>query len=195
MKPPATHRVLDQRETFLLQIRVNNTYLELEQGDITDTTDDAIVNAANSDLILGAGVAGAIRQKGGPSIQEECNQIGSCPVGNAVITSAGNLPALYIIHAVGPKWGAGDEVEKLRNAALNSLKCAEEKGVTSIAFPAISTGIYGFPIQLAAETLLSAVWQYLSSDTRIKKVKFILFDIESFNIFKGQLIFLEKGKI
>jgi O-acetyl-ADP-ribose deacetylase len=185
---------LDQRETFLLQILVNNTYLQLEQGDITDSVADAIVNAANSNLILGAGVAGAIRHKGGPSIQEECDRIGSCPVGHAVITSAGKLPARFVVHAVGPKWGEGHEVEKLRNAAISSLRCAEEKGLKSIAFPAISTGIYGFPLKLAAETLLNAVWQYLSNETGIKTVKFILFDIESFNIFKDQLVFLEKEK-
>lgn len=174
---------------------VNNTYLQLEQGDITDSTADAIVNAANSDLILGAGVAGAIRLKGGPTIQEECHHIGSCPVGNAAITSAGKLSARFVIHAVGPKWGEGQEVEKLKNAAINSLKRAEEKGLKSIAFPAISTGIYGFPLKLAAETLLSAVWHYLSHETGIKTVTFILFDIDSFNIFKDQLVFLKKEEI
>ena len=195
MKLPATLRVLGQRETFLLQILVNNTCLHLEQGDITNSTADAIVNAANSDLILGAGVAGAIRRKGGPSIQEECDRIGSCPVGNAVITSAGNLQTRFVIHAVGPKWGEGHEVKKLRNAAIKSLQRAEEKELKSIAFPAISTGIFGFPLKLAAETLLTAVWQYISRESRIKTVTFILFDIESFNIFKDQLTFLEKGKI
>ena len=195
MKQPATLRVLDQRETFLLQILVNNTCLQLEQGDITDSTADAIVNAANSDLILGAGVAGAIRRKGGPSIQEECNRIGSCPVGNAVITSAGNLQARFVIHAVGPRWGEGHEVEKLKNAASNSLQRAEEKELKSIAFPAIGTGIFGFPQKLAAKTLLTAVWQYLSRKSGIKTVTFILFDIESFNVFKDQLSILEKGGI
>ena len=192
MRQPAIQRVLDQRETFLLQIPINNSSLQLEQGDITECAADAIVNAANSELILGAGVAGAIRIKGGPSIQEECNRIGFCPVGNASITSAGNLPARFIIHAVGPKWGEGQEVKKLRNATLNSLKCAEDRSLKSIAFPAISTGIYGFPLKLAAETLLGAAKQYLSRETGIKTVIFILFDIDSFNIFKDQLIFLEK---
>ena len=186
---------MGQRETFLLQILVNNTCLQLEQGDITNSTADAIVNAANSDLILGAGVAGAIRRKGGPSIQEECDRIGSCPVGNAVITSAGNLQARFVIHAVGPKWGEVHEVKKLRNAAIKSLQRAEEKELKSIAFPAISTGIFGFPLKLAAETLLTAVWQYISRESGIKTVTFILFDIESFNVFKDQLTFLAKGKI
>ena len=178
-----------------MQILVNNTCLQLEQGDITDSTADAIVNAANSDLILGAGVAGAIRRKGGPSIQEECNRIGSCPVGNAVITSAGNLQARFVIHAVGPRWGEGHEVEKLKNAASNSLQRAEEKELKSIAFPAIGTGIFGFPQKLAAKTLLTAVWQDLSRKSGIKTVTFILFDIESFNVFKDQLSILEKGEI
>ena len=195
MKLPATLRALDQRETFLLQILVNNTCLQLEQGEITDSTADAIVNAANSNLIVGAGVAGAIRRKGGTSIQEECDRIGSCPVGNAVITSAGNLQTRFVIHAVGPKWGEGQEVEKLRNAAIESLQRAEERELKSIAFPAISTGIFGFPLELAAETLLTTVWQYLSRQSGIKTVTFILFDIESFNVFKDQLSILEKGEI
>lgn len=178
-----------------MQIRVNNSLLQLQQGDITESNADAIVNAANSNLILGAGVAGAIRKKGGPSIQEECDRIGSCPVGNATITSAGNLNARFVIHAVGPKWGEGHEVEKLKNAILNSLRCAEEKELKSIAFPAISTGIFGFPLELAAETLLKTVLQYLSKKTIINTVTFILFDAESFNIFKDTLTFLEKEEI
>jgi O-acetyl-ADP-ribose deacetylase (regulator of RNase III) len=178
-----------------LQIQVNNSTLQLEQGDITESSADAIVNAANSDLILGAGVAGAIRRKAGPSIQEECDRIGACPVGDAVITSAGDLQARFVIHAVGPKWGEGHEVEKLRNAAINSLQRAEEKALKSIAFPAISTGIFGFPLELAAETLLTAVWQHLSRNSGIETVTFILFDIESLNVFKDQLTFLAKNKI
>jgi O-acetyl-ADP-ribose deacetylase (regulator of RNase III) len=178
-----------------LQIRVNNSLLQLQQGDITESNADAIVNAANSNLILGAGVAGAIRKKGGPSIQEECDRIGSCPVGNAAITRAGNLNARFVIHAVGPRWGEGHEVEKLENAILNSLRRAEEKELKSIAFPAISTGRFGFPLELAAETLLKTVLQYLSKKTIINTVTFILFDAESFNIFKDTLTFLEKEEI
>ena len=119
--------------------------LILVQGDLTELAVDAIVNAANSGLQLGGGVAGAIRTKGGPSIQEECNRIGPIRVGEAVVTGGGNLKASYVIHAVGPVYGEGDEDEKLRNATLNSLKRATEKGMKSIAFPAISTGIFGFP--------------------------------------------------
>ncbi len=178
-----------------MQIQINNSWLKLEQGDITESNTDAIVNAANSDLILGAGVAGAIRNKGGPSIQEECDRIGSCPVGNAAITSAGKLKAGFIIHAVGPRWGEGNEVEKLRNATLNSLQRAEEKGLTSITFPAISTGIFGFPVDLAAETLLQAAIQYLSGNTGIKTVIFTLFDTASFNVFNDKLAFIKKEEI
>ncbi|MZG54512.1 MAG: O-acetyl-ADP-ribose deacetylase, partial [Nitrospinae bacterium] len=105
-----------------MQITVNQSRLILEQGDITESNAQAIVNAANSDLILGAGVAGAIRKKGGPEIQKECDRIGHCPVGDAVITPAGNLKCQYVIHAVGPRWGEGEETAKLKNALLNSLK-------------------------------------------------------------------------
>ena len=178
-----------------MQIQINNACIKLEQGDITESAADAIVNAANSDLILGAGVAGAIRNKGGPSIQEECDRIGPCPVGNAAITYAGKLNARFVIHAVGPRWGEGNEIEKLRNATLNSLQRAEEKGLTSIAFPAVSTGIFGFPVELAAETLLKAAIQYLSRKTGIKTVTFTLFDGVSFNVFKDKLTFMKKEEI
>ncbi|MFX1435152.1 MAG: macro domain-containing protein, partial [Promethearchaeota archaeon] len=103
------------------EIKVKNSLLKLQQGDITELETDAIVNAANSQLIMGGGVAGAIRRKGGPKIQEECNKIGSTYVGGAVITTGGNLKAKYVIHAVGPRMGEGNEDEKLKNATLNSL--------------------------------------------------------------------------
>jgi len=109
-----------------MKVRINKSYLELVKGDITDLEVDAIVNAANSSLKLGGGVAGAIRSKGGRIIQDECDKIGYCPVGEARITSGGSLKAKYVIHAVGPVYGAGEEDEKLRNATLNSLKLAEQ---------------------------------------------------------------------
>ena len=130
----------------LMKIAINQSEIELIQGDITKSDADAIVNAANSLLIMGAGVAGAISAKGGPSIQEECNKMGGCSVGNAAVTGGGNLKAKYVIHAVGPRWGEGGEDDKLKNSTINSLKRAEELQLTSIAFPAISTGIFGFPI-------------------------------------------------
>ena len=126
-------------------MKMEGTDLILVKGDITELDVDAVVNAANEHLILGAGVAGAIRRKGGPSIQEECYRIGGTFVGGAVITTGGNLKARHVIHAVGPRMGEGEEDEKLGNAVLNSLKVAEENGLRSIAFPAISTGIFGFP--------------------------------------------------
>ena len=122
-----------------MKLEIGKTVLELVQGDITEMETEAIVNAANAQLQLGGGVAGAIRRRGGPAIQEECNKIGGTFVGGAVITTGGNLKAKYVIHAVGPMMGEGDEDNKLRNATLNSLTLADEKGIKSISFPAIST--------------------------------------------------------
>ncbi len=170
-----------------MKLQVNQSEIELVQGDITESDTDAIVNAANSQLILGAGVAGAIRSKGGPSIQEECNAIGHCPVGGAVITGGGNLKARHVVHAVGPRQGEGDEEEKLKNATLNSLKVADQNNVKSITFPAISTGIYGFPLDACARIMLTTVKEYLSGTTIIERVVFALFDDKSFKAFKDQL--------
>ena len=136
---------------------------------------------------MGAGVAGAIRTKGGPAIQEECNAIGHCPVGGAVITSGGNLKARHVIHAVGPRQGEGNEEEKLKNATLSSLKEAEENNLKSTTFPAISTGVYGFPLDACARIMLTTVKEYLSGPTKIERVVFALFDDQSFKAFKDQL--------
>ncbi|MFQ5651265.1 MAG: macro domain-containing protein [bacterium] len=170
-----------------MQIQINNKALELAEGDITDLSTDAIVNAANSALLLGGGVAGAIRFKGGPSIQQECSNIGHCPVGGAVITGAGNLPARHVIHAVGPRMGEGDEDAKLRNATLSSLTVADDNQLRSIAFPAISTGIFGFPIERCAEIMLMAAIEYLRRETRLEKVVFCLYGRSAFNVFKETL--------
>ena len=170
-----------------MQIQINNKTLELAEGDITELDTDAIVNAANSSLILGAGVAGAIRAKGGPSIQQECDEIGGCPVGGAVITIGGNLKARHVIHAVGPRKGEGDEEEKLRNATLNSLKVADVNGLKSIGFPAISTGVFGFPIERCAEIMLSATIDYLQGETGLERVVFCLYGEEAFGVFEGVL--------
>lgn len=170
-----------------MKLRVNNSEIELVQGDITESDTDAIVNAANSQLVLGAGVAGAIRTKGGPAIQKECNAIGHCPVGGAVITSGGNLKARHVIHAVGPRQGEGNEEEKLKNATLSSLKVAEENNLKSITFPAISTGVYGFPLDACARIMLTTVKEYLSGTKKIERVVFALFDDQSFKAFKDQL--------
>lgn len=171
----------------VLEVKVKNSVIELVKGDITDLEVDAIVNAANSQLKLGGGVAGAIRKKGGPKIQEECDKIGYCPVGGAVITGAGNLKAKYVIHAVGPRYGEGDEDDKLKNATLNSLKIADQYKVKTIAFPAISTGIFGFPKDRCAEIMLQTTVNYLKSETKIEKVVFCLYDDETFKIFQDKL--------
>lgn len=165
---------------------VNKTLIRLIKGDITEVDTEAIVNAANSALVLGGGVAGAIRKKGGPSIQEECNKIGGISVGEAVITTAGNLKCKYVIHAVGPRNGEGDEDRKLKDATINSLKLADEREISSIAFPAISTGIFGFPIDRCAKIMLEATINYVKSDTTLKTVGFCLFDLHAYEIFKEE---------
>jgi len=168
--------------------RVGDKVLLLVEGDITECDTDAIVNAANTRLQLGGGVAGAIRRKGGPSIQEECNRIGPIGVGEAVITTGGNLKAKYVIHAVGPRMGEGEEERKLRNATLNSLRVATENGLESLAFCAISTGIYGYPLDKCAEIMLKTTMDFLKNEeTSLKKVVFCLFGKEAYEVFENEL--------
>ncbi|OQX86546.1 O-acetyl-ADP-ribose deacetylase [candidate division KSB1 bacterium 4484_87] len=167
--------------------KINGRTIELVQGDITDMETDAIVNAANAQLILGGGVAGAIRRKGGPRIQEECNQIGGTFVGGAVITTGGELKAKHVIHAVGPRMGEGDEDTKLRNATRNSLRVANENKLHSIAFPAISTGIFGYPLDRCAKIMIEETITFLQSESTIEKVVFCLFDKKSFDSFQQEL--------
>ncbi|MCK8601376.1 macro domain-containing protein [Desulfoferrobacter suflitae] len=172
----------------MMQRNINGKIIRLIQGDLTDLEVDAIVNAANSQLILGGGVAGAIRTKGGPAIQEECNRIGGTTVGNAVITGAGNLKARYVIHAVGPRYGAGNEDEKLRQATLNSFARASEKGLKSIALPAVSTGIFGFPKDRCARIMLKASMEFLQKkDTSVDEVIFCLWSREDLRVFQETL--------
>ncbi len=170
-----------------MKVDIGKSIVELVEGDITEMQTDAIVNAANARLILGGGVAAAIRTKGGPKIQQECNKIGGTFVGGAVKTTGGDLKAKYVIHAVGPRAGEGDEDEKLKNATLNSLKLADEEGLKSIAFPAISTGVFGFPVQRCAEIMLQTTIGYLKGQTSLEKVVFCLFGRESYEIFANQL--------
>jgi len=170
-----------------MKAKINKTILELTQGDITDLDTDAIVNAANTDLQLGGGVAGAIRRKGGPKIQEECNKIGGTHVGGAVITTGENLKAKYVIHAVGPIHGEEHEDEKLKDATLNSLILADKNRLKSIAFPAISTGIYGFPKDRCATIMLSTTIAYLEGPTKLEKVVYCLYDQDTLEIFKQTL--------
>jgi len=166
---------------------INETDIILVEGDITDLEVDAIVNAANTQLILGSGVAGAINAKGGPSIQEECNRLGGTYVGGAVMTGAGNLSAKKVIHAVGPRLGEGDEESKLRNATMNSLLLAEEHQLQSIALPAISTGVFGFPVDRCAEIMLTVTVEYLKRPSKLKTVIYCLWGEENYNVFKTVL--------
>lgn len=166
---------------------INKSFIELLEGDLAEMDTDAIVNAANAALQLGGGVAGAIRRKGGPIIQAECDKIGGTFVGGAVITTGGNLKARYVIHAVGPRMGEGNEDEKLRNATLNSLKVAEENHLKSITFPAISTGIFGFPMDRCAKIMLTTAIEFLKGETGIERAVFCLFGQESYQTFLQDL--------
>ena len=169
------------------EIIIKNSILKLVQGDITEINTDVIVNAANAQLILGGGVAGAIRRKGGAKIQEECNKIGGSFVGGAVITTGGNLKARHVIHAVGPRMGENFEDEKLRNAVTNSLKLMDEHGLKTIAFPAISTGIFGYPIERCAKNMIFTAKKYLTGETQIKEVIFCLYSEPDYEIFNKEL--------
>ncbi len=170
-----------------MQIKIGSSTLELVKGDITELDTDAIVNAANSALKMGGGVAGAIRRKGGEEIQRECDKIGYCPVGGAVITTGGRLKARYVIHAVGPRMGEGDEDRKLKDATLNSLRLAESKGLKSIALPAISTGIFGFPMNRCARIMLSTAIDYLKKGSKLERVVICLYGGEAYSTFEGEL--------
>lgn len=163
-----------------MQTKVNNTKLSLIRGDITEQDTEAIVNAANTSLLGGGGVDGAIHRAGGPEILEECKKIRArqegCPTGEAVITTGGKLKAKYVIHTVGPVWSGGNQNENLllRNAYRNSLILAKDKGIKSISFPSISTGAYRFPIYDAARIALSSVREFLKEHD-FEEVRFILF--------------------
>ena len=166
---------------------INGRVLRLVEGDITEMETQAIVNAANENLVLGAGVAGAIRAKGGPSIQEECDAIGPTPVGRAALTRAGDLKADYVIHAVGPRWGEGDEEAKLAGAIRSSLDLAATKGLTSIALPAVSTGIFGFPVGEAARISIRTAGEHLKTGTSLQLIVFCLYGRETYDVFREAL--------
>ena len=168
-------------------ITMNNTTLELVEGDITDLDVEAIVNAANENLVLGGGVAGTIKRRGGPSVQEESRRIGSTGVGTAVITGAGKMKFRHVIHAVGPKMGEGDEDRKLSAAVRSSLALADRHGLKSVAIPAISTGNYGFPVERCARILLTEVHRYLQGGTKLQRVIVCLFDEATWKLFAREL--------
>ncbi len=165
------------------------TAIKIIKGDITKLHVDAIVNAANTSLMGGGGVDGAIHRAGGPKILEECRAIvarqGGCKTGEAVMTSGGKLPAKYIIHAVGPVWNGGNnnEVQLLTNAYKNSLQLAVENDVSSIAFPNISTGIYGFPKDKAAAIALQTVKKFIETTNNLSEIVFVCFDDENFKLY------------
>ena len=152
--------------------------VELMKGDITALEVDAIVNAANEELQLGSGVAGAIRRRGGAAIQEECDRIGYCPTGDAVVTGGGSLPARWVIHAVGPVWGGGGEGEEglLASTVRNALTRAEEIGAKSVALPAISTGVFGFPLDRAARISVGTAKEFARSSRVVERIAFCLFN-------------------
>jgi len=160
--------------------------IQLVKGDITKMEVDAIVNAANSGLRGGGGVDGAIHRAGGPRIMEECRKIGGCPTGEAVITSGGRLPAKYVIHAVGPVWHGGNKSEEalLESAYKNSLKVALENGVKSIAFPNISTGVYGFPKDRAASIAVNSAQNFLNAAKADFEIFFVCFDDENYSLYQ-----------
>jgi O-acetyl-ADP-ribose deacetylase (regulator of RNase III) len=159
--------------------------IEILHGDITEMDTDAIVNAANNDLQLGGGVAGAIRRKGGPKIQEECNEIGPVPVGGAAITSGGKLKARFVIHAASMQLGGQTAAHALRSSTAHSLRIAAQKGLKTIAFPAVGTGIAGFPLRECAEIMLREVAKHFEGPTTLEKVKFVLFDEEALGAFQS----------
>jgi O-acetyl-ADP-ribose deacetylase len=167
--------------------------IEIICGDITKVAVDAVVNAANSSLLGGGGVDGAIHRAGGPAILEDCRRIvarqGGCKTGEAVITTAGKLPAKYVIHTVGPVWNGGNnkEAEKLAACYTNALQLAVENNISSIAFPNISTGIYHFPKPLAAEIAIKTVNDFLQQTTVVTNVIFVCFDEENYHLYVQEM--------
>jgi O-acetyl-ADP-ribose deacetylase len=173
--------------------RFASTTVVLKRGDITAEKVDVIVNAANSSLLGGGGVDGAIHRAGGPAILEECRAIrerqGGCPTGEAVITTAGRLASRWVVHTVGPVWRGGREGEpdRLRRAYLNSLKLAADHGARTIAFPAISTGIYGYPVEQAARVAIEAAQEFAKRDSRLSEIRFILFSDRDLELYQDAL--------
>jgi len=165
-----------------MEKHIGKKKLLLKQGDITRQETDAIVNAANSTLMGGGGVDGAIHRAGGPAVLEDCKKIvariGRLPAGQAVITTGGKLKAKHVIHTVGPVWRGGDngETETLASAYRESLKTAHDNNLKSLSFPSISTGVYRYPVDQAAETALSAVIDFLGKESSLQEVTFVLFD-------------------
>jgi len=172
-----------------MEMQIDGTIIALALGDITLEETDAIVNAANSGLRGGGGVDGAIHRAGGGSIMEECRKIGFCPTGQAVVTGGGNLKARYVIHAVGPiyRGGGRGEADLLKSAYRESLKRATEKGLRSISFPAISAGVYGYPLDEAAHIALMTVIDYVKEHREIDLARFVLFSRDVYDVFSSEM--------
>ena len=172
-----------------MEVKVGQSILELVEGDITRQDTDAIVNAANAGLRPGGGVDGAIHRAGGPTIEAACRQLGGCPPGEARITTGGNLKARYVIHTVGPvyKDGFHREPELLASCYRESLKLASDKGLKSLAFPAISTGIYGYPLKDAARVALTTILDYLAQHPEIELVRCVLFGRAAYEVYEKVL--------
>jgi O-acetyl-ADP-ribose deacetylase (regulator of RNase III) len=158
--------------------------MEIMQGNITTLKLDAIVNAANSSLLGGGGVDGAIHRAAGPGLLNECRKIGGCPTGEARITGAYNLPAKYVIHTVGPIYHGKDEDPKLLSGCyLSSLRLAANHNIASIAFPAISCGAYGYPVRKACKIAIDTTWDFLKQNSSLRKIVFILFSDDNYNVY------------
>jgi O-acetyl-ADP-ribose deacetylase len=175
-------------EVFMSTRTIHGVTLALLKGNIVEVQADAIVNAANSGLRGGGGVDGAIHRAGGPTIMEECRKIGGCPTGSAVATSAGKLSAQYVFHAVGPIYSGTSEDEKLLASAYQScLDLAEHHRITSIAFPSLSTGVYGYPLNEAAPIALRTIIAHIQKNTSLQQVMVVLFGDEAFHAFEKAL--------
>jgi len=172
-------------DIFMSTYTINGVTIALMQGDIVKVQVDAIVNAANSGLAGGGGVDGAIHRAGGPSIMDECRKIGGCPTGSAVATAAGRLPARYVFHAVGPIYSGGKDDERLLASAYQScLDLAEQYTLQSIAFPSLSTGAYGYPLDLAAPIALHTIVQHIQKPTNLKEVLVVLFGDRAYQAYE-----------
>ena len=163
--------------------------IEIVRGDITSQAVDAIVNAANSRLLGGGGVDGAIHRAAGPELLEACRQLGGCPTGEARLTRGYSLPARYVIHTVGPIWngGGGGEPEQLASCYRNSFKIVEEEKLRSIAFPAIATGVYGYPMDRAAKVAVAAAKSYFGGGGRLERIVFVCFDKTNHEAYRGAI--------